>query len=83
MAGLAKVGSPKVLVVRRKGVRAFARASAAFRRGVPFPTEDLLLDPAVPTAEQTDDIRDARSKIILALGPRLPRFWRRGPQGCP
>ncbi len=80
---IARVGSPKVVVVRRQNVRAFREASAAFRKDLAFPTAEVVLDPANPPKEQLEDIADAKPKIILALGPGAASVLAKGGAGVP
>lgn len=80
---LTQVGSPKVVVVRRAGVRAFRLASVAFRKDLSFPAGEVVLDPATPPAEQQEDIVDAKPKILLALGPGAASLLAKGGVGVP
>jgi hypothetical protein len=80
---LKQVGSPKVVVVRRQNVRAFRLASLAFRKGLAFPTGEVVLDPATPASEQLEDIDEAKPKVILALGPGAASVVAKGGAGVP
>jgi hypothetical protein len=75
---LRRVGNPRVVVVRRQGVRDFRLAAAAFRGSITFPTTELALDRAMPPKDLLEDIADAKPKIIVALGPWAARVLARG-----
>ena len=55
---LAMVGNPKIVVVRRKHVKAFRLASSAFRKDLVYPTGEVVLDPTTPPKELLEDIAE-------------------------
>lgn len=77
------VGSPKIVVVRRRNVRTFRVVSLAFRKDLALPTGEVVLDPATPPKEQLEDIGDAKPKVIFALGPGAASVLSKGGAGVP